>query len=94
MKKSEVFSFANVIALGIAALMMMMLLIGQPVAAADAETSGPSFGPLFFAAGLFLIIFSPIMGFVSINSGNVFAAIMWWMLGTTLGAGLLFARVA
>lgn len=84
------------IASGIAvfAVIMLLLLMGQSTAAATAEASGSSFGTLFFAAGLFLVIFGPVMGFVSLNSGNLFGAIMWWMLGTTLGVGLLMSGTA
>lgn len=75
------------------AMLAATSLMGQPVAAAAADTDEPSFGVWFFAAGLFLVIFGPVMGFVSLGSGNLFAAIMWWMLGTTLGVGLLMSRV-
>jgi hypothetical protein len=72
----------------------LLVLLFTPLAAADGAASGASFGPLFFIAGIFLVAFSPIMGVVSIFSGNIYAAMMWWLLGTTLGVGLLITRMA
>jgi len=53
-----------------------------------------SWGPMFFVVGLILTVFSPLLGVVAARNGNIVGAIMWWMMGTTLGIGLLITRMS
>ena len=82
------------VAIGAVVLTALTILISQPVAAADTGGDSLSLGPIFFLAGVFLIVASPLMGFVSIRGGNLYGAVMWWMLGLPLGVGLLLVRMA
>jgi hypothetical protein len=87
-------AFENAFVAAGAALIAIVIIVVAPLISADTGGSGPSFGPIFFLTGVFLIVASPLMGFVSVRGGNLYGAVMWWMLGLPLGVGLLLVRMA